>query len=56
MPKSIEIKNIEEIHFWLHNDLEPMIIKRPGKTFNIAIQITVFDVSDETLEPKATES
>ncbi|GEM_PF-5430516 len=52
MPESIEIQNIESINIWLQGAIEPMIINRGGKAFNVSIQITVSDVSDETPTPK----
>ncbi len=46
------ISEVEIVHIYIKGEIEPIIIHRDNKAFNISIQITVSDVSDETDAPK----
>ena len=50
----VTIENAELAHIYIKGDLDPVIIHRDGRTFNLKIIIEVSDVSDQTPAPKPT--
>jgi len=50
----VTIENAELAHLYIKGDLDPIIIHRDGRNFNLKITISVSDVSDETPESKPT--